>query len=194
MDLAISTCAIKSTDFEYRGKGGDHALQTERHHKEWTEGMLRHVIAALQGARVVLITDNRTGHAVIGAKLLGLASSPNVKRGVMVEYPNGQRLVTHIFHLGEVIIPLEQVGTKGAKWTALDTYRNERAAATPLFLAKLGGVKPTGNGKWETRVTGNGVVVSYQAPYRRELRDAEPEQYRGYVYREISQDELGVLA
>lgn len=190
MDIVSSTAAIKSTDFEYRGKGGN---DRDRHHKEWDEGMLRHVIAALQGARVAITTEHRTGHTIIGAKLIGFSSTRNVTRGLLIEYPSGQRCVFHIFKLGEVIIPLEQVGTKGAKWTALDTYRQEEAAATPLFLAQFDGTQPTGNGKWEHRVTQRGVVVSYQPAFGREQRDAEPAAFQRYVYREISQQDLGVL-
>jgi hypothetical protein len=190
MNAETSTAAIKSTDFEYRRAD---SMFREIHHKEWTEGMLRHVIAALDGARVAITTDNQTGHTIIGAKLVGFSSTPNVDRGLLIEYPDGHRLVVHIFQLGETIIPLEQAGLKDAKWTALETYRNERAAAHPLFLAKMNGVKPTGTGTWESRVTRKGVVVSYQAGYGKD-RAAEPREYQGYIYREISQAEIGILA
>lgn len=186
-----SSTAIKSTDFEYRGKGGDHALQRDRHHREWTEGMLRHVMAAVGQTPVVITIDNRTGHTLIGAKLIGFASTRNVDRGVMIEYPGGQRLVHHLWKFGEVIIPLE---AEGAKWRALDTYREEIAASYDLFTAKFDGVKPTGTGTWERRVTQRGVTVSYQPRFERDLRNAEPEPFRKYTYRNLAEAELGVLA
>ena len=127
MSTTTSSCAILARDFS---NSMADVLRTR-----WTAGKMRHVIAALDGTPVAITTDQMSGHTLLGVRLLGLTETFGGGECVIIkgadDDPAWPRPVAYsLTTLGEAIIPLsEQTATTGAKWVALDTYRNERSAA-----------------------------------------------------------------
>lgn len=127
---------------------------------DWTVGKLRHVIAALAGAPVILTVDDQTGHTVIGVTLEGTYGVGS-DASVIVNY--GTRTTRHyLFSLGDTIIPLTNpAGGSGHKWVALNMYRDEVSAAIRLAQARHGEVEGRAWGAWEGTCTAAGVHVTY---------------------------------
>jgi hypothetical protein len=149
VDTTTST-AIRARDFSNS--------TTDVLRDRWTEGKLRHVIAALNGAPVVVTLDRQTGHTVVGATLVRTGSTYSYDSALIVgtEYGTCGYFLPSV---GDTIVPLlEPVVTKGAKWVALDSWRLEQGAA--IALARE--ARPDLDyGKWEATPCKNSVVVRY---------------------------------
>lgn len=130
---------------------------------QWNSGAMRHVIAALAGAPVMIITDSQTGSTMLGAILRG------VRHGVygnsdelLVEY-RGRVTAYKLFTVGEMIVPLvDEMGRQGAKWVAIDSYRTERSAAIQLAQREHGETEGRGWGNWEAGLFIDTVQVTYK--------------------------------
>ena len=151
------SCTVKAQDFASR--------TNDSQYESWTEGKLRHLIAALDGRPVALIADRQTGHTAVGVKLIELRYSGADARLVYEWVGNdgkSYRTATLLFKLGDTIIPIVDTTVGGgAKWRALETYRKECTAAV-MLCQKLHG-EPEGRkwGTWASYCTGRGVMVTY---------------------------------
>lgn len=146
--MNLSTAVIKASDFYETGDNKDTR-------DGWKSGALRHVVAALAGSPVVLITDKQTGHAVIGAKLIGLSHSVGGGETLVYEFGDGSRSAALVFTLGSVIVPLE---SPQAKWDALDRFREEGVLAARIYHENAPELE--GMGRTRTRSLGGAVHVS----------------------------------
>jgi hypothetical protein len=103
---------------------------------QWNAGKLRHVIAALNGSPVAVVTDNGTGHTEIGVSLVGFTSNSYVDLVVVERTLSDGKITKTAYNpwkLG-VILPLaEAMGATGAKWRSLELHRNELSAAVRIF-------------------------------------------------------------
>lgn len=144
----ISTTAIAASDFYETG-------DSKESRSEWKAGALRHVVAALAGTSVVLITDKQTGHAVIGAKLIGLSSAMGGGDTLVYELGDGMRSAVLVFKIGAVIVPLEQ---PQAKWDALERFREESSVAQAVYRARVGTLENVSSAR--TSSLAHGVHVS----------------------------------
>ncbi len=157
VDLAAtaSSTVILPTDFN------TNTADKDRH--QWTAGQLRHVVAALSGARVAITIDKQTGHTLVGVKLVEVVSdAPH--HGLVIEHPDGSKTRYWIPAIGSAIIPLEDpIGNGGgAKWRALGMERQEAGAALDLVRAKYGESAGREWGRWTVTPTLYGSVVRYE--------------------------------
>lgn len=150
-----NTTAITARDF---------TPATDHRHVAWNAGALRHVIAALNGAPVVITLDVQTGNTMIGAVLIGVRHGVRSNHPeVLVRYYTGQVVAHTIFNLGEVIIPLvDETDTQGAKWKSLASYRSERAAAITKANAEHGKSEGREWGKWDAKLFVDTAQVTYK--------------------------------
>lgn len=133
--MSHTTAAISASDFS------DDI--TDSHRALWTAGKLRHVIAALDGTPVAVVTNKMTGHAVVGVTLDGLRQNPDGGGHqvlITYEYAPGEstRTWTHVLNIGETIIPITGMGahpSPSPRWTALETHRREGYNAIILARA-----------------------------------------------------------
>lgn len=130
---------------------------------EWNSGALRHVIAALAGKPVMIVTDANTGATMLGAVLVRVQHSARSQYDdVVVDY-QGNRTLFKIFHIGEVIVPLvDETGTTSAKWNALTTYRMEKSSAVAKAYAEHGPREGREWGKWDAKLFTTTVQVTYK--------------------------------
>lgn len=103
---------------------------TDKDRHVWTAGKLRHVIKALEGRRVVITTEARTGHTLIGARLEGLRQTPGYGTYQILiswEYAAGQvqRTWYHIDGLGPAITAMDAP----VKFVVSELARQESSAA-----------------------------------------------------------------
>lgn len=159
-DISTSTGVITASDFSDR--------VTDRDRNDWTAGKMRHVITALDGRRVAITTDRRTGHTDFNVRLVGLTTSmtSNYPR-VQIEYTHsdGTTHVTNrlLFNLGPVITLMPApVTDKRNKWTALENWREETSAAAKIAHDRREAAGLTGGHTTsEIRVHAHGVRVHY---------------------------------
>lgn len=150
-----STSIIRASDFS------DSVSDTLR--DRWTDGKMRHVIAALAGDPVIVTTDSGSGHSLVGVRLVGITPDPHGSSLLRIESEHGVTAYS-AFMLGDTIVPLAGRGrTRGAKWDALDSYRRERSAAIAVArtLREQDGAPPE-RGRWEAIPLRDGVIVTYQ--------------------------------
>lgn len=171
--LATTTCAVKASDFSHR--------TTELQRNEWTAGKLRHLIAALDGAPVIVIAEGRTGHTLVGVELVGLRASfasSNVEVGIRSQYAdNSGGVVWHLaFSLGDTIIPLVD---NQAKWNALRTYGDEQSAAIQRAQAEHGECEGRAWGEWDATLGHRHIGVTY-TPHTTNPAFADRWGERGY--------------
>lgn len=146
-------CIIRPQDFSQ--------IVTDSNYRTWTVGPMRHVIAALDGQPVAITIDKMTGSTRIGVKLVRIQGS----RGgggydVILEDKFGNHAFS-LFSLGEAILPLveETVASKDAKWVALDSFREEKSAATRRAQEEHGDGR---YGKWSAAPGYADVTVSFE--------------------------------
>lgn len=187
---STSTAAIQASDFS--------DLTTDTDRNDWTEGKMRHVVAALDGQLVAITVDKMTGHTMFGVRLVGVvAGGGGGHARVLIEsrYEDGTVQVTTflLFRLGPVITPIPQDrASKDAKWAALDTWRDERSAAleiarnTRTEQGLIGGV-----GRLVARPTAHNVAVSWEPDRERARRQPvqwdAPQQRFWYTHVTLSQ-------
>lgn len=149
-----SSCVILASDFS------DRVTDTLR--DRWTFGKMRHVIGALDGSPVAITTDNLSGHTLLGVRLTGLTETINCGPCVVIDGdgPEWPRPCAYpLRSLGSAIVPLDsETGARGAKWTALDTYRTESSAA----IAQAKQDRPECDyGKWSATPARSSVAWRY---------------------------------
>lgn len=173
---STSTCIIRAQDFSQ--------LTTDDDRNRWTGGKMRHVLAAIGDAPVIITTDNQTGHTMINVRLAGLRTGwagCGYEVGIIDTYedgPEGGRTVWHrLDSIGDTIVPL--AGADNAKWTAVRSYRDEASYA--VELAQLQHGKPAGRewGNWSSHVGASEVSVTY-TPYPSTYADMGPRGARGF--------------
>ena len=128
--------------------------------EEWTLGKMRHLIAALEGRTVAIVCDRQTGFTVIGRLERCFHGGPARGPRVLVVTEHN-RTNYYLRNVGDSIVILDDhTGTKGAKWTALDTYRDEGSAAIAHVRA---GITAEGGdpwaGSWEATIGEHDVTV-----------------------------------
>lgn len=130
------------------------------HTKTWTEGALRHVIAALAGEPALVVLDSGTGHSAV-AVLDGLTSTRFHRYGIRLLFAGGDPVVHDLHSLG-MIIPITKAGAR-AKSTARSSLYAEHRAALAIAKERLGDsaarwhVVPTGSYVHVTREKAAGV-------------------------------------
>lgn len=136
---------------------------------QWTAGKLRHLIAALDGQPVAIVTDGMTGSTLVGVtleRLVGKMHGTGHNVVIASTLPDGtvQRTAHRIEALGLAIIPLTpEPGTKGAKWVALDSYREEASAVIRMAAARGAEAgRELSWGAWETLALADGVSAFYR--------------------------------
>lgn len=153
------TTAILASDFSDR--------VTDTNRRAWTLGKMRHAIAALDGRDVAIITDRQTGHVTFGRLIECFDGGPSRGPRVMVEsdLSDGtvQRTTFWLHGIGETIIPLsERLGERGAKWTALETWREEKSRAIRWAAERHGEVEGRAWGSWTAEPHDYFVSVAYE--------------------------------
>lgn len=129
---------------------------------QWNSGAMRHVIAALAGTPVMIITDSQTGSAQLGAILKGVRHGRYGNSDeLLVEY-RGRVTAFQLFTVGDTIIPLvDETGTTGAKWIALDTYRIEKSKAVVKACTEHGASEGREWGEWSAKLFIDTAQVTY---------------------------------
>lgn len=124
----------------------------------WTAGKLRHVIAALDRREVAITVETLTGHTVMGVTLVGLSSDR-----LYIAYGGAMGTTAHFIpSLGDTITPLDDPSaTKGAKWTAVETWLGEKCAAIRVAKEEHGECEGRTDGRWEATPQGSSVHVRY---------------------------------
>lgn len=144
--------AIQPQDFSHR------VTDVNRH--TWTLGTMRSVVKALDGAQVTIVVDSRVGSAVVGTLVNvfdgGPARGPRVT--VESEYAPGEFQRTN-FYLPNVGVIIEMQAGAGAKFRALDLYRDEQSKALNLVRSMFDQEYAWG-GNWEMKPVGSGDQVS----------------------------------
>jgi hypothetical protein len=146
---------------------------------EWNTGALRHVVAALAGAPVMIITDAQTGTAMLGAKLISVQHSVRSNYDELVVEYLGQRTAFKVFNIGEVIVPLVDEPGRGVKWEALASYRIERSKAIAKACTEHGVVEGREWGKWDAKLFTSTAQVTY-TPSKENPHYADKTGERGY--------------
>lgn len=156
--MSTHSCTITARDF--MSTKADGCWETQR----WSSGAMRHVVAALAGNAVAITVEKRTGSTMVGVYLVGVLatgdSGPGERVVVETVLADGTTSRTN-FRLDEIghVIPLDETG-RGAKWTALETYREEAAAAGAAAKATA---PDWTYGKISTRHFTDFVDVSYES-------------------------------
>jgi hypothetical protein len=165
--------AISASDFS------DRTTDSDRHC--WTLGKFRHLVAALDGAPVAIVTDARTGHTEVGVRLVkcfdgGPDRGPRLT--IERELADGQiqRTNYRVTDIGETIIPLVPGWFADA---ARRTHGRERSEAIRLARAEHGECEGRCWGEWTARVELDVVAVTY-TPYTGLMRARADAGERGY--------------
>lgn len=154
---------------------------------EWNSGALRHVVAALSGKPVMLITDAQTGSVQLGVKLIRVQHSVRSNYDELVVEYQGHHTAHKIFNIGEVIVPLvDEMGVRGAKWEALATYRIEKANAVAKACTDHGKSEGREWGHWEAKLFTSTVQVTY-TPHKDNPHYADKAGERGYWEYDLSE-------
>lgn len=174
MIVTTSVTAIRASDFD---------PPTHPNRSQWTVGKLRHVIEALDGVPVTLITEDRSGFCYVGVRLIG-TDREDVRGAVDVLVfeltgPDGDitEKRTAVSSLGTTIVPLVDTASPGAKWRAVKAYQAEVAAA--VQQARVGR-DDDGRGTWTASCAATGVDVEYTPP-----------TWRGHVGVKVTTEESG---
>lgn len=118
----FTTTTINPTDLTEAGP---------RPHNDWTAGDMRHLINALNGARVIVVADTQTGHTLANVQITELRTTPGYSTAqARITYPNGDRAWYSLAKMGAVtVMPDETDEAKRARWIAGDLKRKEREVA-----------------------------------------------------------------
>lgn len=145
-----ATTVIRARDFSDK--------TTDVLRDRWTVGKLRHVIAALDRREVAITVDNLTGHTAIGVTLVGLGTDR-----LHIAFGGAMGTTAHFVpSLGDTITPLDDPSiTKGARWTATETWREEKWAAIRVAKEEHGECEGRTDGRWEATPQGSSVHVRY---------------------------------
>lgn len=148
------TTAISARDF---------TPVTDHRHVEWNTGALRHVVAALAGKPVMIVTDAQTGSTMLGAVLVRVQHSVRSNYDELVVRYQGNDTAFKVFNIGEMIVPLvDETGGKGAKWNALASYRIEKANAIARAATDHGASEGREWGKWDAKLFTSTAQVTYR--------------------------------
>lgn len=129
---------------------------------QWNSGAMRHVIAALAGTPVMIITDAQTGSTQLGAILKGVRHGRfGNSDELLVEY-QGRITAFKLFTIGETIVPLvDETGTTSAKWHAIASYRIEGSKAVAKACAEHGASEGREWGTWSAKLFIDTAQVTY---------------------------------
>jgi hypothetical protein len=132
----------------------------------WTVGKMRHLIAALGDATVIVEIDSRTGFALMGRLTEVFNGGPirGNRLTVVTVLEDGTEHATHynLNNVGAVMV-LPGQGKRAehsAKWDALKSYGDERMAAIDHVRPKAEADGLT-YGKWEATPCDGVVSVTY---------------------------------
>ncbi|MBM0205769.1 hypothetical protein JNW90_24200 [Micromonospora sp. STR1s_5] len=165
---STTSCVIRAQDFNPN--------TADRNRSTWQVGTMRHVIDALAGTPVAITTDRLTGHTQVGVRLVRAYYSDGPR--ILIDYTLStgevQRTRYDLRNIGDTIVPLARTSTKDAKWTALDTHREESMAA--IRWAKANHGEGREDGQWSAD-PGSGEVRVRWTPTARP-GDATPHHQR----------------
>lgn len=159
--------AINPTDFNKDTK--------DPNRNTWTPGQMRHLVKALGDTPVAIVLEKATGFSLVNAQLRNVRKTPGYGTfAVLVAVPLSDGTIHHCWyslnHVGTVIV----LGESNARWTALDTFRNEESAAKrrvyPLWEKKYEG-RQQPKGKWTVRSSAYDVTVSFNPDSLRDQYD-----------------------
>lgn len=134
----------------------------------WNGGAMRHLIAALDGGPVAIVTDKLTGFTEVNVILGGVRQSSEVRIDYRWDTGVGEvnRIWHHLTKIGTVVI----LGhNNNARWTAFDTYRTERMNATLRARDELAaelGTEEIPVGKWSCTQGADRIDVYFRSKDR----------------------------
>lgn len=123
---------------------------------EWTGGAMQHLVDALKGAPVAIVLDKQTGFTEVNVTLGGVRPGGSGSHAhVLVQRVHSDGTTGGcwypLFQVGTVI----ELGDSRARWTAIDTHREEQTRAIRKLqehlMAELGidDRYKLPRGKWE---------------------------------------------
>jgi hypothetical protein len=151
----MTSAAILPSDFS------NSTTDALRHH--WTDGKLRHLLAALGDSPVVITVDTQTGHTLLGVTLVGIGRVPGYGSATLrVRHADGHVIAYTARNVG-VIIPMAEASVvRGPKWEALRSYADEGSAAIRVGRTlRAAEVDAEDYGKWEATPNLDTVSVYY---------------------------------
>ena len=155
--------AIQPSDFSQR------VTDVNRH--TWTLGTIRYVVAALDGAEVTVVVDERVGSAVTGKLVRAFDGGParGPRLAIESEYAPGETQITN-FWLPNVGVIIEMGAGAGAKFRALDLAREDESMALSYVRAQLDH-EYAWAGSWTMRAVGayDQINVSREVKKTREF-------------------------
>lgn len=173
------TTGILASDFNPDTSASD------RMRRRWQVGPMRHVIAELAGARVIIVTDARTGMCLTDVALVATRKTPHGDTfDVLVEHSCTDRKRGTWYplgRLGELIIPVTR---PDAKWAVLQRFHAEERAAINWVKRAEGGIDwyiapETGERcSWQTHTLNDAVHVRAVVPARSAARSKMPKYWR----------------
>jgi hypothetical protein len=148
-------------------------------HNTWSSGALRHVIDALAGRPVLIVTDKQTGHVERGSLVRVFYGGPS--RGDRVEVRHEHGTTTHwLPGVGEIIDDCEDFALTNAKYAALDAQRVEARQAIEYVRATLPPAPEGALGyNFTTRTFSDEVQVQWSVC---RAGDGLPREARGRAY------------
>lgn len=102
---------------------------TQAGYGTWTARRLRCVVEALAGAKVVVVTDRQTGHAITDATLSDVADYGTGMRVTVTYKLSDGNMQSTRYRIAEIGMIIELAALAdggplaGAKWRALDAWR-----------------------------------------------------------------------
>jgi len=183
--ITTSGSAINARDFEQD--------RSEADRDTWKPGPMHHLVMALDGARVLIVVDRRTGYTEVGVTLGGVRKTPGwgtYQVLIQREHEGGKTSGCWypLMNVGTVI-ELTELGSTGARWTALQAYREQKSQAICKLQAAMVqelGLSDTAalpRGKWDARVFPHEVRASFTPE---KILDPVPYTYRSYSLADLA--------
>ena len=126
----------------------------------WTTGVLEYAIAALEGSRVLVEIDTKTGHAIEGVMKRIVSGGGGWLPGLVIESTDGRQTWRTRYLVQNIgtIVPLSSLGDPGhnAKWTMHKMMHDLASETLPVAKRELDAEKWWGT--WSHRVRGIGEM------------------------------------
>ena len=151
MQLSTMASAIEPSDFSNS--------TSDPLRDRWTTGKLRHVIAAARGHKAIVTIEDL---AYVDVELVGLYDASLARLVVRYQWGAGEGEHTDTRYLLHGIGPIVVLGSTNAKWTALETHRNEVSAAIEVAREAHGEAEGRAWGAWSGDLTFYGAAVRYR--------------------------------
>lgn len=162
--LTATSGVIDPKDFQSNLHPSEH---NHIRQSEWNAGPMRHVVAALAGTPVVIVTDRRTGFTLLGAVLIDVRGRYSGGQGVAISTEscktsdNPQGITVYDVRKIGIIVPLQDT-THGIRSLAMQSERRELELARRIYAESLPENRPAG------RVEVTAHMHEVHAGYRRD--------------------------